>query len=132
MRFRAMNTQTTWNDPVRAWETRIRESLEFVGDRRLAESLRHATNEALALAWTTPYPWLVLPVLLEEKLAAARRYSERQQFARCWSLELLRKMGWHDASATGSEFSEADKTSPLNFPGRNSSAMLWPVTTCFG
>ena len=55
-----MNTHTTWNDPVRAWETRIRESLEFVGDRRLAESLRHATNEALALAWTTPYPWLVL------------------------------------------------------------------------
>ena len=40
--------------------------------------LRHAANEAAALAWVTLYPLLVLPVLFEEKTATAVRRAERQ------------------------------------------------------
>jgi len=35
--------------------------------------LRHAANEAAALAWATLYPLLVFPVLFQEKTAAAVR-----------------------------------------------------------
>jgi hypothetical protein len=93
-----MNSHTAWIDPLRAPQHLICESLASASDRMGDESVRHAMNDALALAWTTPYPLLVLPVLLEEKLAAARRYSERQQLVRCRSLELLRRMGWQDAT----------------------------------
>ncbi|MBU6401521.1 MAG: hypothetical protein KGS61_14485 [Verrucomicrobia bacterium] len=41
--------------------------------------LRRAANDAVALAWTTPWPLLVLPLLLEEKAHAARKQAERQQ-----------------------------------------------------
>jgi len=51
-------------------------------DSRLKPLLRRAATEASALAWTTAYPLLVLPVLLEEKAEAARLYAERQ--ARIW------------------------------------------------
>jgi hypothetical protein len=40
--------------------------------------LRHAANEAAALAWVTLYPLLVFPVLFEEKTATAVRRAERQ------------------------------------------------------
>ena len=40
--------------------------------------LRHAANEAAALAWVTFYPLLVFPVLFEEKTRAAVRYARRQ------------------------------------------------------
>jgi hypothetical protein len=40
---------------------------------------RRAANDALSLAWVTPYPLLFLPVLLEEKAAEARRRSYRQR-----------------------------------------------------
>ena len=43
-----------------------------------AAFLRRAADEAASLAWTTPYPLLILPELLEEKVAAARRQAERQ------------------------------------------------------
>jgi hypothetical protein len=97
--FRSMNTHMAWNDPLRAPEDLIRESLASAKDLTLDKRLCHATNEALALAWATPYPLLFLPVLLEEKLTAARRYSERQRIVRFQSLEILRKMGWQDATA---------------------------------
>jgi hypothetical protein len=51
-------------------------------DSRLKPLLRRAATEASALAWTTAYPLLVLPMLLEEKAEAVRLYSERQ--ARIW------------------------------------------------
>ena len=51
-------------------------------DSRLRPLLRQAATEASALAWTTAYPLLVLPSLLEEKAEGARRYAERQ--ARIW------------------------------------------------
>ena len=40
--------------------------------------LRHAANEAAALAWAALYPLLVFPVLFEEKTATAVRHAERQ------------------------------------------------------
>ena len=56
--------------------------LDETEDSRLRPLLRRAATEASALAWTTAYPLLVLPVLLEEKTEAARLYAERQ--ARIW------------------------------------------------
>jgi hypothetical protein len=40
--------------------------------------LRRAANEAASLAWTTPYPLLFLPALLEEKATRAIERHERQ------------------------------------------------------
>jgi len=56
--------------------------LDETEESRLKPLLRRAATEASALAWTTAYPLLVLPVLLEEKAEAARLYAERQ--ARIW------------------------------------------------
>ncbi|MCI0537151.1 MAG: hypothetical protein L0Z50_18190 [Verrucomicrobiales bacterium] len=39
---------------------------------------RHASTEAAALAAAAGYPLLLLPLLFEEKVEAARLYSERQ------------------------------------------------------
>ena len=41
--------------------------------------LRRALNEAAALAWLTPFPLLVLPVLAEEKAQAALAQARRQR-----------------------------------------------------
>jgi hypothetical protein len=41
--------------------------------------IRRAANDAAALAWTTPQPILVFPVLLEEMAAAAGRQVLRQE-----------------------------------------------------
>ncbi len=51
--------------------------------------LRHAANEAAALAWVTLYPLLVFPALFEEKAAAAVRQTERQARIYESSRELL-------------------------------------------
>jgi hypothetical protein len=45
----------------------------------LESMMRHAANEAAALAWTTPFPLLVLPGLLEEKVNAVWRRELRQR-----------------------------------------------------
>ncbi|HYG34899.1 MAG TPA: hypothetical protein VEC99_08955 [Clostridia bacterium] len=66
-------------------------------EERLAETwgtgftsnVRRAANEAAALAWITPYPLLVFPVLFEEKADAALRVAERQVEVRMRSRELL-------------------------------------------
>lgn len=39
---------------------------------------RHASTEAAAVAASTGYPLLVLPLLFDEKAQAARHYAERQ------------------------------------------------------
>jgi len=44
--------------------------------------LKAAINEAEALAWQTPYPHLLFPVLAEEKATAARQWAERQSAIR--------------------------------------------------
>jgi len=51
--------------------------------------LRHAANEAAALAWVTFYPLLVFPVLFEEKTRAAVRQARRQARIYANSRELL-------------------------------------------
>jgi hypothetical protein len=48
-------------------------------DPDLRRHLRLAANEAAAVAWTTPFPLLILPVLLEEKTAEAHNYVARQR-----------------------------------------------------
>jgi len=51
--------------------------------------LRHAANEAAALAWVTLYPLLVFPVLFEEKTRAAVRQTKHQARIYASSRELL-------------------------------------------
>ena len=55
----------------------------------LSTPLRHAANEAAALAWVTCYPLLVFPVLFEEKSRAALRQARRQARIYASSRELL-------------------------------------------
>lgn len=56
----------------------LREHLTKVRSPFVAASLLWAAEEAAALAWSTPYPLLVFPALLEEKLAGARAYCRAQ------------------------------------------------------
>jgi hypothetical protein len=60
-------------------------------DYRTPEVLevRRAASDAEALAWVTPYPSLVFPVLFAEKADAALRHSERQEQVRQRSRSLL-------------------------------------------
>jgi hypothetical protein len=51
--------------------------------------LRRAANEAAALAWLTPFPLLVFPVLLEEKALAAQAQQATQKRIRQRSRRLL-------------------------------------------
>ena len=51
--------------------------------------LRRAANEAASLAWTTPFPLLFLPALLEEKAARAVEQHQRQTHVRKRSRLLL-------------------------------------------
>jgi len=51
--------------------------------------LRRAANDAAALAWLTPYPLLVLPVLFEEKVRESRKRAGRAALIRARSSELL-------------------------------------------
>jgi len=51
--------------------------------------IRHAANEAAALAWDTHFPLLVFPALFEEKAHAALAQVRRQAGVRRRSLELL-------------------------------------------
>ena len=58
-------------------------------DSRLRSALRRAANDAAALAWVTPYPLLVFPVLFDEKAEAALLQAQRQTHVRTRSRELL-------------------------------------------
>lgn len=42
--------------------------------------LRHAVNQADALAWQTEYPHLFFPTLAAERIQAAAQWNARQQF----------------------------------------------------
>lgn len=55
------------------------------GHQRLLDS---ALNEAEALAWQTPYPHLIFPVLAEEKASAVGQWAARQRSVRRASREL--------------------------------------------
>ena len=51
--------------------------------------VRRAANEAVALAWATPYPTLVFPALFDEKAEAALVQAKRQEDIRERSALLL-------------------------------------------
>jgi hypothetical protein len=51
--------------------------VEMQGGLSLA-MVRRAVTQAEALAWSTSYPTLFLPVLAEEKVASARRWARYQ------------------------------------------------------
>ena len=65
------------------------ERLEGADQANADAYVRHAASEAAALAWVTPYPLLVFPVLFEEKADAALARLERQTQIREQSRELL-------------------------------------------
>ena len=63
--------------------------LNQVGDPVVRKQMTLAGNEAAAIAWTTPYPLLVLPSLLEEKTAEIQEQTSRQREVRRASAALL-------------------------------------------
>lgn len=66
----------------------MRDRLEETwGDRQHA--VRSAANEAAALAWLTPYPALVFPVLFDEQVDSALAVADRQDEVFKTSRELL-------------------------------------------
>lgn len=61
-------------------KNRVIQKLAGESSRRLPGHLfEQALGEAEALAWSTPYPLLFLPVLAEEKVLSARQWAERQR-----------------------------------------------------
>lgn len=67
----------------------LRAALNEATEAELYAALRRAANEAAAVAWMTPFPLLFLPVLFEEKIAAARRQFARAQSVRHRSRKIL-------------------------------------------
>ena len=65
------------------------ERLEQAWEPDLTSRLRRAANDAAALAWVTPYPLLVFPVLFDEKADIALQMAERQARVYQRSRELL-------------------------------------------
>ena len=61
-------------------EQLLHELLAETAERpELNPAYHRAANDAVSLAWVTPFPLLFLPALLEEKAAEARRRTVRQQ-----------------------------------------------------
>lgn len=60
-------------------ERLLSEELNKVTTTKAGPALRRAALDAAAVAWTTPYPLLVLPELLREKAATAHAYVDRQE-----------------------------------------------------
>jgi len=67
----------------------LEERLNEVPDPVSEDHFRQAAIEAAALAWVTPYPLLVFPVLFDEKARDAEYRLERQEQVRQRSRELL-------------------------------------------
>ena len=53
--------------------------LEDVSDSVLRRQLELAANEAAAVAWTSSFPLLALPVLLQEKADEVHQHAVRQE-----------------------------------------------------
>jgi hypothetical protein len=67
----------------------VRQRLEALWSPELSAQVRRAAHEAAALAWVTPYPLLMFPVLFEEKTENALRTVHRQNQIRERSRELF-------------------------------------------
>jgi hypothetical protein len=76
----------------------LESELERVSDPHLRTWLRWAAEEATSLAWATPYPVLLFPLLFEEKAAQARCYHRRQQCVHDCSQQILSDLGWGAAT----------------------------------
>ena len=57
----------------------VSERLEALWKPEFSAHVRRAANEAAALAWVTPYPLLVFPVLFGEKTDTALAIAARQE-----------------------------------------------------
>lgn len=68
----------------------LRQMLQRSPDPELNVQLHRAANEAASLAWFTPFPLLVFPMLLEEKAAVERRQLTVQLEIRQRSIDLVR------------------------------------------
>jgi len=84
--------------PFRAFvETQFEDLKNRLVNQRLEETwesphnvgLRRAANEAAALAWVTPFPLLVFPMLFEEKADVAIVVAKRQAYVRRSTRELM-------------------------------------------
>jgi hypothetical protein len=67
----------------------LSERLEEIWEPAFNSQVRRAANEAAALAWVTPYPLLVFPVLFEEKAESALEVARRQEQVQRRSRNLL-------------------------------------------
>lgn len=67
----------------------LRRLLDDAVRPELNTPLRRAANDAAALAWTTSFPLLFFPVLLEEKALRARLQLQKQNQIRLRSETLL-------------------------------------------
>jgi len=66
-------------DPLERLKRRLlAERLEEVCEPEANSQLRRAAHEAAALAWVTPYPLLVFPLLFDERAEAAAARAEHQ------------------------------------------------------
>jgi len=77
-------------DPLEGLKRRLlADRLNEVWDPEFNSLVRRAANEAAAIAWATPFPVLVFPVLFEEKINAGAARAARQSSIRDRSRELL-------------------------------------------
>ncbi len=67
----------------------LRRLLDDAVQPELNTPLRRAANDAAALAWTTSFPLLVFPTLLEEKARRASLQLQKQKQVRLRSETLL-------------------------------------------
>ena len=63
----------------------LQDRMERTWDSRHRGALFRAADDAAALAWATPYPLLVFPVLFEEKAGTAERQALHQKQVRARS-----------------------------------------------
>ena len=57
----------------------LRPILEATRDPELGHRLRLAANEAMAVAWMKPHPFLLFPYLLEQKVNEVQRWFQHQR-----------------------------------------------------
>lgn len=84
----SLNAMNTWSPDLRSSvgglrlaalkECLLRQHLADRPEPRVERLLRLAAGEAEALAWQSPVPLLLMPILLEEKLERVRRYVATQ------------------------------------------------------
>ncbi len=70
-------------------ERLLRAHLARAGSEAIRSRVRWAAEEAASLAWASPFPLLVLPELVEEKVARAREQAARQEHIRRRTAEWL-------------------------------------------